>query len=78
MSEMSNEAWEVVQCIKMYRKKALEVLTNGGGINDLAQITDMGMHLRIAAFEEEVILILAQEVSVEEKAQLIAEKLIAV
>ena len=28
MGEMSNEAWEVVQRIKMYRKKALEVLKN--------------------------------------------------
>ena len=40
MSEMSNEAWEVVQRVKMYRKKALEVLNRGGGISDLVQITD--------------------------------------
>jgi len=78
MSEMSNEAWEVVQRVKMYRKKALEVLNNGGSIADLALVTDMGMHLRIAAVKEEVVAILAQELSVEEKAQLIAEKLIVV
>ena len=78
MSEMSNEDWEVVQRVKMYRKKALEVLNNGGDISDLSQVTDMGMHLRIAEVKEEVIAILAQEVSLEEKAQLIAEKLIVV
>jgi hypothetical protein len=29
MSEMSNQGWEVVQRVKMYRKKTLEVLHAG-------------------------------------------------
>jgi len=78
MTEMSNEAWEVVQRVKMYRKKALEVLNNGGDVLELAQVTDMGMHLRIEATKEDVIEILTRDLSLEEKAQLIAEKLVEV
>lgn len=78
MSEMSNQEWEVVQRVKMYRKKAFEVLSSGGDINELDKITDMGMNLRVVAVKESVLAILSQEISLEEKAQLIAEKLVEV
>jgi len=61
-----------------YRKKTLEVLHAGGDIQDLTKITDMGMNLRIEAIKESVADILSKEIPSEEKAQLIAEKLVEV
>jgi len=78
MSEMSNETWEVVQRVKMYRKKSLEVLSSGGGIEELTQVTAMGMHLKIEVAKEDILLILEQDVSLEEKSQLIAERLVEI
>jgi len=78
MSEMSNQEWELVQRIKMYRKKTLEVLNNGGAAQELALVTDMGMHLRIEMIRDKVEDILSRELSLEEKAQLIAEELVEV
>jgi len=78
MSEMSNQEWELVQRVKMYRKKSLEVLIEGGSFHELAQVTEMGMHLRIAMIEEKIKEILKRDTSNEEKAQAIAEELIEV
>lgn len=78
MSEMSNEAWEKVQRVKMYRVRALEVLKDGGAISELEQVTDMGMHLRVAIVKERIVEILERDISDEEKAQLIAEELIEI
>jgi len=78
MSEMSNQEWELVQRVKMYRKKTLEVLNNGGDVQELALVTDMGMHLRIEIIKDKVENILSREMSLEEKAQLIAEELVEV
>jgi len=78
MSEMSNQEWETVQRVKMYRKKALEVLNNGGAVKELALVTDMGMHLRIEIIKDKVEKILSKELSLEDKAQLIAEELVEV
>ena len=78
MSEMSNNEWELVQKVKLYRNKALEVLKKGGSFEELAQITDMGMNLRIALIREAILSIFTDTLDISEKAQLIAEKLIEV
>jgi len=79
MSEMSNQEWEIVQRVKMYRKKALEVLKSGGSLQELGLVTDMGMHLRIEIIKEKVGIILSKtDISLEDKAQLIAEELVEV
>ena len=78
MSEMSNNDWEIVQKVKMYRKRAYEILSLGGSLQELSAVTDMGMNLRIACVEESISKILSSDSSIEEKSQLIAEKLVEV
>lgn len=78
MTEMSNNEWETVQKVKTYRKQALEILKEGGSLEELSKVTTMGMNLRIAKVKESIEEILAKELSPEEKAQLIAEKLVTI
>ena len=78
MSEMSNNEWEIAQKVKTYRKEALVVLKEGGSLEELIKVTTMGMHLRISKVKESVEEILLEDISLEEKAQLIAEKLVSV
>ncbi len=66
----------IIQKLKTYRLKTLEVLNSGGDIQDLLKITDMGMNLRVELVKEKIIDILKKEIEVLEKAQLISEELV--
>jgi len=76
MNEMSNQEWEKVQKVKIYRKKTLEVLSLGGSLTELSEVKALGMHLRIEFVKEDILKILEKEIEMEDKAQLIAECLV--
>ena len=74
---LSNLEWEKKERYKTYKQASLEVLTLGGGINDLEAVTFMGMGVAVANKKTVVIGLLLRNISVEEKAQCIAKCLLA-
>jgi len=75
---LSNLEWEKQERYKTYKQNTLEVLTQGGGINELAGITAMGMGLRVTNKKEDVIKILLKNLAIEEKAQWVAKDILEV
>jgi len=73
---LSNLEWEKQQRYQTYKRRSIEIISLGGGVNDLIAVTEMGMGLRITVKKEEVIEILLKNLGVEEKAQLIAKDIL--
>lgn len=73
---LSNLEWEKKERYKTYKLKSLEVLTLGGGINELETVMSMGMGVAIANNKTAIIELLLRNISVEEKAQWIAKCLL--
>ncbi len=72
---LSNLEWEKQERYKAYKQAAIEVLSVGGGINELKTKTVMGMHLRITDKLNDVVAILVKDITVEDKSKLIAKLL---
>jgi len=73
---LSNLEWEKQEKYKTYKQKSLDILTIGGGINDLIAVTDMGMGLRVSNKKDAVVQILLKNLAVEEKAQWISKDIL--
>jgi len=73
---LSNLEWEKKERYKTYKLKSIEVLTLGGGINELEAITSMGMGVAVANKKIVIIELLQRNLSVEEKGQWIAKNLL--
>ena len=72
---LSNLEWEKQERYKAYKQICVEVLSSGGGINELTQKDTLGMNLRISEKVKETIAILVQDLNVEDKSKLIAKML---
>jgi len=75
---LSNLEWEKQERYKTYKQNTIDVLTLGGGINDLIAITSMGMGLRVTNRKDSVVQILLKNLVLEEKAQWIAKDLLEI
>ena len=76
-SYLSNLEWEQKQRYKIYKEQATKALSQGFGFVELTKVDVYGMGARTAERQEKIVKILAQPKSIEEKAQLIAQALIA-
>jgi len=75
---LSNLEWEQQERYKTYKQACVEVLSAGGGINELNLRNIMGMNLRIAEKIKETIAILVRDLTIEDKSKLIAKLLLEV
>jgi len=73
---LSNLEWEKQERYKAYKQKSSEVLTKGGGINDLILVTNLGMGLRVKNKKDIILQILLKNIDLEEKSKWIAKELV--
>lgn len=74
---LSNLEWEAKARYTAYRDASLAILVKGGGIEELKVITTLGMGQRVIQKQEDIVLILVKDITIEGKAVLIAKALLA-
>ena len=72
---LSNLAWEKKQRYTTYKAKFVEVVSSGGGISELSQVTAMAMGTKVTQKKDLVLAIMLKDVSIDEKSKQIAKLL---
>lgn len=72
---LSNLAWEKKQRYTTYKAKFVEVVSSGGGISELSQVTAMAMGTKVTQKKDLVLAIMLKDVSIDEKSKQFAKLL---
>ena len=75
---LTNLDWEKKKRYDEYKRNALEILSRGGGFNDLKEVKFLGMNLRVVSKEKEVVEIITKDLKLDDKCKLIAKTLLEI